>query len=147
LGPAEADVALSTADRFAEADAAVGPGEIAVLSLDPFGKPAPDLPIGVTDYATSVRVHGDQIVPERNPGPALDGRSVAELLTAAAGSATAQGLTAGDRVLSTARWDTPEELTDNLLAVFSVGASLVLVANPDSALLDRRRETEKITRK
>jgi uncharacterized protein (TIGR03089 family) len=146
LGPAEADVALSTADRFAEADAAVGPGEIAVLSLDPFGKPAPDLPIGVTDYATSVRVHGDQIVPERNPGPALDGRSVAELLTAAAGSATAQGLTTGDRVLSTARWGTPDELTDNLLAVFAARASLVLVANPDSALLDRRRQIEKITR-
>ncbi len=36
----------------------------------------PDLPIGVTDYATAVRVHGDQIVAERNPGPALAGRSV-----------------------------------------------------------------------
>ena len=75
-GPAEADVALCTADRLAEAEAAVGPGEIAVLSLDPFGKPVADLPIGVTDYATSVRVHGDQIIPERHPGPALDGRSV-----------------------------------------------------------------------
>ena len=83
LGPGEADVALCTADRFAEAEAAVGPGEIAVLSLDPFGKPVADLPVGVTDYATSVRVHGDQISPERQPGPALDGRSVAELLAAA----------------------------------------------------------------
>jgi uncharacterized protein (TIGR03089 family) len=146
LGPAESDVAMCTADRFAEADAAVGPGEIAVLSLDPFGKPVPDLPVGVTDYATSVRVHGDQIIPERTPGPALDGRSVAELLTAAAGSTTAQGLTAGDRVLSTARWDSPDELTENFLAVFAAGASLVLVANPDAALMDRRREIEKITR-
>ena len=146
LGPSEADVALCTADRFAEADAAVGSGEIAVLSLDPFGKPVPDLPVGVTDYATSVRVHGDQIIPERAPGPALGGRSVAELLTAAAGSATAQGLTAGDRVLSTARWYTSDELTDNLLAVFAAGASLVLVANPDAALMDRRSESEKITR-
>ncbi len=51
-----------------------------MLSLDPFGKPAADLPVGVTDYATSVRVHGDQISPERHPGPALDGRSVAEVL-------------------------------------------------------------------
>ena len=76
LGPGEADVALCTADRFADAEAAVGPGEIAVLSLDPFGKPVADLPVGVTDYATSVRVHGDQIIPERQPGPALDGRSV-----------------------------------------------------------------------
>jgi uncharacterized protein (TIGR03089 family) len=146
LGPAEADVALCTADRFADAEAAVGPGEIAVLSLDPFGKPAPDLPIGVTDYATSVRVHGDQIVPERNPGPALDGRSVAELLAAAAASASAQGLTADDRVLSTARWDTPDELTENFLAVLAKGASLVLVANPDAASMNRRRDVEKITR-
>ena len=52
-----------------EADAAVGAGEVAVLSLDPFGKPAADLPFGITDYATSVRVHGDQISPERLPGP------------------------------------------------------------------------------
>jgi uncharacterized protein (TIGR03089 family) len=146
LGPAEADVALCTADRFAEADAAVGPGEIAVLSLDPFGKPASDLPIGVTDYATSVRVHGDQIIPERNPGPALDGHSVAELLAAATASASAQGLRADDRVLSTARWDTPDELTDNFLAVLATGASLVLVANPDTASMNRRRDVEKITR-
>ncbi len=148
LGPAatEADVALCTADRFAEAEAAVGPGEIAALSLDPFGKPVPDLPVGVTDYATSVRVHGDQISPERHPGPALDGRSVTELLVAATDSATAQGFTADDRVLSTARWDTADELTDNLLAVFVAGGSLVQVANPDSSALERRRRTEKTTR-
>ena len=84
-----------------DADAAVGPGEIAVLSLDPFGKPVADLPVGMTDYATAVRVHGDQIVPERTPGPALDGRSVAELLAAAGDSAGAQGFTGDDRVLST----------------------------------------------
>ena len=63
-------------DRLADADDAVGVGEVAVLSLDPFGKPVPDLPVGVTDYATAVRVHGDQIAPERHPGAALDGRSV-----------------------------------------------------------------------
>ena len=61
------DVALCTSDRLDEADDAVAGGEVAVLSLDPFGKPAPDLPIGVTDYATSVRVHGDQgIIPHSN---------------------------------------------------------------------------------
>jgi uncharacterized protein (TIGR03089 family) len=146
LEPAEADVALCTADRFADAEAAVGPGEIAVLSLDPFGKPAPDLAVGVTDYATSVRVHGDQVTPERNPGPALDGRTVAELLSAAADSATAQGLTAEDRVLSTARWDSADELTENLLAVFAAGASLVQVASPDSGAQERRRQMEKTTR-
>jgi uncharacterized protein (TIGR03089 family) len=146
IGPGEADIALCTQDRFADAEAAVGPGEIAVLSLDPFGKPVADLPIGVTDYATSVRVHGDQVVGERAPGPALDGRSADELIAAAADSAAAQHITAEDRVLSTARWDTADELIANFLAVLAAGASLVLVANPDPASQERRRQTEKITR-
>ena len=143
--PITADVALCTADRIDEADAAVGSGEIAVLSLDPFGKPVADLPVGMTDYATAVRVHGDQIVPERQPGPALDNRSAAELFTAASQAAAALGLSADDRVLSTARWDTADALIANLLAVFAVGASLVQVANPDQAAQDRRREVEKVT--
>jgi uncharacterized protein (TIGR03089 family) len=145
LDGAAADIALCTADRLSEADDAVGAGEIAVLSLDAFGKPVADLPVGVTDYATSVRVHGDQVSPERHPGPALDGRSVADVLVDAQASAAAQGFTAGDRVMSTARWDTADELTANLLAVFAIGASLVQVANPDASALDRRRQTEKVT--
>jgi uncharacterized protein (TIGR03089 family) len=142
----EADVALCMADRLAEADDAVGVGEIAVLSLDPFGKPVPDLPVGLTDYATAVRVHGDQIFPECAPGTALDGRSVTDVLAGAKASAGAQGLSAHDRVLSSRPWDTADEMIANLLAVFAAGASLVQVANPDAALLDRRRQTEKVTR-
>jgi uncharacterized protein (TIGR03089 family) len=142
----DADVALCTADRLPEADDAVGAGEIAVLSLDPFGKPVADLPVGVTDYATSVRVHGDQITPERQPGPALGGRSAAEVLARAKASAAAQGFTRDDRVMSMADWATTDDLTDHLLAVFAAGASLVQVANPDAAVLDRRREMEKVTR-
>jgi uncharacterized protein (TIGR03089 family) len=145
-GPGEADLALCTADRLSEADAAVGVGEIAALSLDAFGKPVADLPVGVTDYATSVRVHGDQILPERYPGPALDGRSVAEVLAGAQASAAAQGFTPRDRPMSTSRWDTADDLTDHLLAVFAAGASLVQVANPDASALDRRRQMEKVTR-
>ena len=141
-----AEIALCTADRLADADAAVGAGEIAVLSLDPFGKPVADLPIGVTDYASSVRVHGDQIAPERHPGPALDGRSVTDVIAGAQASAAAQGLVAKDRVLSTVHWNTADELTDGLLAVFAAGASLVQVANPDASVLDRRRQMEKVTR-
>ncbi|MGV0850927.1 TIGR03089 family protein [Mycolicibacterium phlei] len=146
LDGGEAEIALCTADRLDDADAAVGTGEVAVLSLDPFGKPAPDLPVGVTDYATAVRVHGDQIVPERRPGPALDGRSVDDVLSAARQSAAAQGITAADRIMSSAGWDTADELIANLLAVFAAGASLVQVANPDPGALDRRRQTEKVTR-
>ncbi|MCV7197640.1 TIGR03089 family protein [Mycobacterium angelicum] len=142
-----ADIALCTAERLAEADAAVGlGGEVAVLSLDPFGKAVPDLPIGVTDYATAVRVHGDQMIPERNPGPALAGRSAEQILADCESAATAKGLTPQDRVLSSASWATPEELVDGLLAVLAVGASLVYVANPDPNSLQRKTDTEKVTR-
>jgi uncharacterized protein (TIGR03089 family) len=148
LDPAEpADIALCTAERLDEADAAVGVGgEVAVLSLDPFGRPAPDLPFGVTDYATAVRVHGDQIIPEPRPGPALAGRSVEAILADCQTSVATRGLTAQDRVLSSASWAGPGELIDGLLAILAVGASLVQVANPDPAALQRRVETEKVTR-
>jgi uncharacterized protein (TIGR03089 family) len=145
LGDSDADVALCAVDRLDEADA-TGAGELAVLSLDPFGRPAPDLPVGVTDYATAVRVHGDQIVAERDPGPALAGRSVDEVLAACQTSASTRGLTPGDRVLSTASWDGPDDVIEGLLAVLAAGGSLVQVANPDPAALPRRIETEKVTR-
>lgn len=146
LSGESADIALCTADRLAEADEAVAGGEVAVLSLDPFGAPVPDLPVGVTDYATTVRVHGDQVVAERTPGPALAGRSVEEVLEAARNSAQIRGITAGDRVMSARPWATPQELLDHLVAVLAARASLVQLANPDPAVLDRRRMTEKVTR-
>jgi uncharacterized protein (TIGR03089 family) len=141
----DADVALCTAERLDEADAS-GAGEVAVLSLDAFGRPVPDLPIGVTDYATAVRVHGDQIVAEQHPGPALAGRPVDQVLASCQKAAAAGALTAGDRVLSTASWDTPDDLVAGLLSVLSVGGSLVYVANPDPSALPRRVATEKVTR-
>jgi len=140
-----ADVALCTAERLEQADG-TGASEVAVLSLDPFGGPVPDLPIGVTDYATAVRVHGDQIVPEPRPGPALAGRSADEIMAECQSSVAARALTPSDRVLSTASWTSAGELVDNLLSILAVGASLVQVANPDPALLQRRIETEKVTR-
>lgn len=143
-GPA--DIALCTAQRLDEADAAVGMGEIAILSLDAFGQPVPDLPVGITDYATAVRAQGDQIVPEPAPGPALAGRGVDEVLDDARSRAAALGLTAADRVWSAGQWSTPELLMDHLLAVYAAGASLVQVANPDAAAQQRRRDTEKVTR-
>ncbi len=146
-----ADLALCTAERLDEADALVDGGEVAVLSLDAFGRPAPDLPIGVTDYASAVRVHGDRIVPEPHPGPALAGRSVDDVLADCERSAAARGLTSGDRVYSSASWTGPDELVEHLLAILAVGASLVQVANPpgteaDPVARQRRIETEKVTR-
>jgi uncharacterized protein (TIGR03089 family) len=145
LDGSDADIALCTAERLDEADA-IGAAEVAVLSLDAFGRPAADLPIGVTDYATAVRVHGDQIVAEQHPGPALAGRSVEQVLNACRKTAAATALTADDRVLSTAPWSTPDDVVDGMLSVLAVGGSLVYVANPDPAALARKAETEKVTR-
>ena len=142
-GPAES--ALCTRDRLPEAEEAAGTGEIGVLSLDAFGKGFDDLPVGITDYATAVRAQGDQIVPETGPGPALDGRNADDVLRDARERATEKGITAGARVWSAGGWSETEALLDNLLAVFAAGASLVQVANPDPALQERRRETEKVT--
>jgi uncharacterized protein (TIGR03089 family) len=138
---AGADIAMCTADRIPEAV-----GDVVALSLDPFGRPVPDLPAGVTDYATSVRVQADRVVAERRPGPALDGRSVENVLAAALDSAATHGISGDDRVLSTADWGTGAQLVDGLLAVFAVGASLVQVAHPDSQIMARRHGAEKITR-
>ncbi|HYO03122.1 MAG TPA: TIGR03089 family protein [Mycobacterium sp.] len=146
LGQDGCDIACCTVDRLDDADAAVAPaGEVVALSLDAFGRPVAGLPFGITDYATSVRAHGDQITPEFNPGPALNGRSVAEILSAAASSATALGLTAASRVLSSKAWDTADEMTDHVLAVLVAGGSLVQVAHPDPDVQARRREAEKVT--
>ncbi len=48
--------------------------------------------------------------------------------------------------MSSAPWVTADDVIEHLLAVYVVGASLVQVANPDPALLDRRRVAEKTTR-
>ncbi|MBV9351265.1 MAG: TIGR03089 family protein [Mycobacterium sp.] len=148
LDGTQSDVALCTAARLGEAFdvTAAGGGEVAVLSLDPFGRAAVDLPVGVTDYATAVRVHGDQIVSERHPGPALAGRSVDELLATCENSTRTRHLTSADRVLSTTAWTGASELVDGMLSILAIGASLVQVANPDPAAMPRRIETEKVTR-
>ncbi|MBL3746409.1 TIGR03089 family protein, partial [Mycobacteroides abscessus subsp. massiliense] len=88
FGDASTDVAFCTLDDEPNAN------EVCVLSLDAFGRPAPDLPLGLTDYATAVRVHGDRFAPA-GAGPAVDGRSVDEVAGAARESAVAQGITAG----------------------------------------------------
>jgi uncharacterized protein (TIGR03089 family) len=146
LGRSECDIACCTADRLDEADAAVVPGgEVVALSLDAFGKPVEGLPFGITDYATAVRVPADGITPEPNPGAALAGRSVADVLSAARAQAASRSWTDADRVLSSASWDTAEAIIDNMLAVFVAGASLVQVAHPDPEKLARRVQTEKVT--
>ncbi len=144
---APVNIALCVADRLDEADAAVGAtGEVVLLSLDPFGRPAAGRPVGVTDYATAVRLHGDRIDAERHPGPALAGASAEQVLTACRAAAAATGLTPSDRVYSAGRWDSVTGLIENMLSVLVTGASLVQVSNPDPAAQQRRRTAEKVTR-
>lgn len=144
VGQADCDVVFCTADSVDDA-LALGQGEVVALSLDAFGRPIPDLPFGVTDYATSVRVHGDQITAESNPGAALNGLAVADVLAAAQTAATKRGLTSSSRVLSSIEWDTPERLIAALLAVYVAGGSLVQVAHPARDGVARRMAAEKVT--
>ncbi|MBY4404703.1 TIGR03089 family protein [Rhodococcus fascians] len=137
-----ADLALVHGDRL---DDAPDVDEVLVLSLDAFGKAVPDLPLGMTDYATSVRVHGDQFRATGSGAAALDGRSVDDVLAAARERAEARSLSAADRVLSSASWTNADELIDGLLSVLAAGASLVQVANSDESKKERRIDTEKVT--
>lgn len=137
----DAELALATAERI---DEVAEVAEVAALSLDPLGMPVRDLPVGITDFATAVRAHGDRFLPG-GAGAALDGLPVADVLGQARKSAARQGFSESDRVLSEASWDTPDELIDGLVAVYAAGASLVQVAHPDPAARDRRIATERVT--
>lgn len=119
--------------------------ELVVASLDPFAMPVPGLPPGVTDFATAVRVHGDQFRPPHTSpdDPALDDRSVAEVLSAATQAAENDGISAGARVLSTRGWDDADALITDLIGVLAAGASLITVANVDPDSVERKAVTEK----
>ncbi|MEJ8281508.1 TIGR03089 family protein [Pseudonocardia spirodelae] len=145
--PSGADVVLADAARLDRALGA-GAGTVVAFSLDAFGRGLPGLPAGVVDFATEVRVHGDDFVPWDPVGgdaPAWDGATGEQVLAAARERAGALGIGAGDRVLSTTGWDTADGLRDGLLAVLAAGASLVQTVNPAPDALVRRAETERVT--
>jgi uncharacterized protein (TIGR03089 family) len=147
-GPADADLVLCDAERIDLGLAAAPANGLVALSLDAFGKGLGGLPAGVVDFATEVRLHGDDFVPWAplpDDAPALAGLSVARVREAAVSRAAALGLSAGDRVLSTLDWSTLDGVTDGLLAVLAAGASLVQVRHADEARLDRKAETERTT--
>jgi uncharacterized protein (TIGR03089 family) len=144
--PTDTDWVLCDADRVDLALAGTPSGGVVALSLDAFGKGLTGLPDGVLDFATEVRLHGDEFSPWQPvpDGPALDGASVDEVLAAARDRAVELGVSAGDRVLSTLDWS-GTGLMDGLLAVLVAGASLVQVRNPDEAAMPRRATAEKTT--
>jgi uncharacterized protein (TIGR03089 family) len=138
----DAALAFCSMESLARVDDAP---EIAVVSLDPFGMPMRDLPIGLTDYSASVRVHGDQFRPGGPGGLALDDRSVDEVVAEATAFAADTGIVAGSRIMSTRHWDSAGNLTVNLLATLISGGSLVQVVNPDIPKLAARASSEKVT--
>jgi uncharacterized protein (TIGR03089 family) len=146
--PGGAKWVLCDADRVDIALAARPAGGVVALSLDAFGKGVPGLPAGVVDFATEVRLQGDDFapwVPVPDTNPALDGATISEVLAGARARAGALGLSRADRVLSTLDWNTATGLRDGLLAVLAAEASLVQVRNPDEAALERRAATERTT--
>jgi uncharacterized protein (TIGR03089 family) len=146
--PTEADWVLCDADRVDLALAADPAGGVVALSLDAFGKGLPGLPAGVIDFASEVRLQGDDFVPWSpvpDSAPALAGGSVAEVLADARARAAALGLGPTDRVLSTLDWSSLDGVTDGLLAVLAAGASLVQCRNANPAALEHRAATERTT--
>ena len=147
--PADAQWVLCDADRLDRALAA-GPDGVVAFSLHAFGVGLSGLPAGVVDFATEVRLQGDEFVPWApvpDTAPALGGASVADVAALARTRAADLGLGPGDRVLSTLEWDTRDGLVDGLLAVLAAGASLVQVRHPDPARLDARADAERVTRR
>lgn len=132
----EAVVAFCARDGIA--DTAGGADEVVAVGLDPLGMGIRDLPPGVHDYATEVRVHGDTFT----SGAA--GPDTAEVVAVARARAGALGFGAGDRVLCTGGWDgdVPGEV---LLAVLAADASLVQCTGADPAALADRSAAERIT--
>jgi uncharacterized protein (TIGR03089 family) len=146
--PGDADWVLCDADRVDIALASGPAGGVVALSLDAFGKGIPGLPAGVVDFATEVRLQGDEFVPWAqvpDTAPALDGATVAEVLAGVRARAAELGLSRTDRVLSTLDWNTADGLRDGLLAVLAAEASLVQVRNADETALGRRAAAERTT--
>lgn len=135
-------VAFVTTDDVDTYDA----DEVVVASLDPFALPLKDLPIGVGDFGSAVRVHGDQYSPLGvRAGAAIDGRSAADVLDAARAHAAASGIDAGARVLTTASWHAADGIVEQVLAPLAVGASLVVVAAADPSTVEAKAAAERAT--
>jgi len=138
VSPATATNAAGIADVYAVAPASAGAGLGAAV------------PTGAQDYVAAVRPQEDKW-----PGvhfgagaddPCIDGRSRAEVATAARSRADELGLTTGARVLSTREWHGPGAWLDTLLAPLAVGGSVVYVRNcTDPAVLERRVSQERVT--
>ncbi|WP_035857749.1 TIGR03089 family protein [Cryptosporangium arvum] len=138
----EPRVVFTAADRAAEAvalGADFGVEEIWALSLAPMAMPLREVPPGVVDYATEVRVQGDRFTPYApvgSTGPGLhDARTRAAEL----------GLGSGGRLLVETDEKVQPSVVDWLLAPLVVGGGVVLLRHPDPARVDHVAGTERVT--
>ena len=116
-----------------------------VLGLD---LPLDEVPEGYRDFLAEVRAVDDAVPPPvvigRTDEASPDGTTYRQWGLIAASIAESAGIRRGDRVLvEVARHENPAMW---LLAPLSVGASIVLCANLDPALLDARMAAERVTR-
>ncbi|WP_019816516.1 TIGR03089 family protein [Saccharomonospora saliphila] len=119
------------------------------VALDPLGRGLGTAPgDGSFDYLSEARVCGDEfspLLPVGGDTPALLGRTVDEVLATARERATALGIGAGDRVLSTRPWTLADGVLDAFLAPLAAGAHVVQVTGADPDALERHRTTERTT--
>ncbi|GAC56754.1 hypothetical protein GOHSU_12_01440 [Gordonia hirsuta DSM 44140 = NBRC 16056] len=135
----DARVVFTTRDRLEEHP---GAEELIVVPLDPFGGRVPDLPAFAGDFGDTVRPHGDRFFPSGGAGEALPGHTVEAVRERARAAATADGVTAGMRVLSTRPWRTADEIVAHLLGPLLSGAALVWVDPATGADLSAVAATE-----
>ena len=149
---AQADVAFVAPDRAAAALSARIP-DIYAINPDAaavgFGDAPPD---GLADYVTAVRPQADKWPSVQLRGQAADlcllrtaGNLTRGDVTALAQQrATELGLAIGARALTTRDWTGPDDWIDSVLAVLSVGGSLVIVRNTtDEDVITRRMSQER----
>ncbi|NYH79382.1 uncharacterized protein (TIGR03089 family) [Actinopolyspora biskrensis] len=141
-----AEAAFVPGDRISEAE---GADTAVAVGLDALGGSVPGLPDGVLDFASEVRIRGDEftpVVPASGDTPALLDRTVDELVSSARHRAESLGIGRNDRVLSTMDWTLPDGVLDGLLAVLAARASLVQLTglpSETSQLVDKRRGDER----
>lgn len=139
--PTDADVIFAAEPALPVALAAA-PLQVVGLSLRALAGPLSDVPPGVLDFATEVLSFGDVTSPQPLAGPAYGALAAAQLVDAAE---QAPGHRAGERLLTTLRYDVFDGIVHGLLAPLAAGGSIVLCRHPDPAALDRRTAVERVT--
>lgn len=153
LDPADADHVVCPLDELRAAMAC--PGQKVAVSMRLHGRPHGDpLPAGVYDYAAEVPAYGDQFAPfhliqDDDPALVVDDKELsgAEVVATAREAADRWGLGRADRLLAAADLGELDGLLAGLLAPLAVGASVVLCRNLDESQVERRTNSERITKR